>query len=140
VDTLRQAGLPVPELGDQTIRGFLKGSIDLVFRHEGRWYVADYKSNRLGHDYAAFGPHGLAQAMAHGGYHLQAALYAVALHRWLRSRLRDYDPAVHLGGVYYLFIRGMHPAQGAHGVHAWQPSVDLLDTLSQLLAAEEATT
>lgn len=139
VDALRRAGLPVPELGDQTIRGFLKGSIDLVFRHEGRWYVADYKSNRLGHDYTAFGPQGLALAMAHGGYHLQAALYAVALHRWLQSRLRDYDPAVHLGGVYYLFIRGMHPAQGAHGVHAWHPPLELLDTLSHILAAEEAT-
>ena len=87
----------------------------------------------------AGGAVGLAQAMAHGGYHLQAALYAVALHRWLQSRLRDYDPAVHLGGVYYLFIRGMHPAQGAHGVHAWQPPLALLDTLSHILAAEEAT-
>ena len=134
VRCLRDAGLPVPELQDQTIRGFLKGSIDLVFRHEGRWYIADYKSNRLGADYAAYGPEGLAGAMVHGGYHLQAALYSVALHRWLQSRLRDYDPARHLGGVYYLFIRGMHPARGASGVHAWQPPTALLDALSTILA------
>lgn len=138
VQVLRDAGLAVPELGDQTIRGFLKGSIDLVFRHEGRWYVADYKSNRLGHDYAAFGPEGLAEAMVHGGYHLQAAIYAVALHRWLQSRLRDYDPVRHLGGVYYLFIRGMHPERGNSGVHAWHPPVPLLDALSAVFAAEEA--
>ena len=126
------------------VRGFLSGSIDLVARVGDRHVVVDYKTNHLA-------PHGetpsswhyrpaaLATAMADAHYPLQAALYAVALHRFLRSRLADYDPARHLGGVAYLFLRGMTgpdtPLVGGApcGVFTWQPPASFVTDLSDLL-------
>ncbi|EDY39671.1 exodeoxyribonuclease V, beta subunit [Cyanobium sp. PCC 7001] len=98
-------------------RGFLTGSIDLVFCHQGRWWVADWKSNWLGERGADgqplhcgprhYGAAALAALMAANHYPLQAHLYLVALHRYLRWRLRGYDPARHLGGYAYVFLRGL---------------------------------
>ncbi len=108
-------------------RGLMHGYIDLVFRRDGRYWLADYKSNRLD-DY---GPQGLEAAMAAHHYPLQALVYALALHRYLRLRLHDYDPARHFGGVYYLFTRGMRPGSDA-GI--WHRPIDpaLLDALDRL--------
>ncbi|PTQ90963.1 exodeoxyribonuclease V subunit beta [Agitococcus lubricus] len=129
---LRQHGVSVADLPYQEITGFLKGSIDLVFYHQGRYFIADYKSNHLGHRFEDYQPALLHEAMYSHGYYLQAAIYALALHRWLTSRLLNYKPEHHLGGVFYLFIRGMH-AQGQEGILPWQPSVALLEDLSALL-------
>lgn len=112
------------------IEGLLTGRIDLVYRYAGRYYVLDYKSNLLP-DYA---PHALDAAVRDSEYDLQYALYAVALHRWLRFRLgHGYDAARDFGGVRYLYCRGLDPGRddGA-GIHA--PSIPLamlhdLDTL-----------
>jgi exodeoxyribonuclease V beta subunit len=103
-------------------RGFLTGSIDLVFCHQGRWWVADWKSNWLGERGADglpercgprhYGPEALRALMAANHYPLQAHLYLVALHRYLRWRLAGYDPARHLGGYAYVFLRGIaEPSQ-----------------------------
>ncbi len=91
------------------LQGLLHGFVDLVFEHQGRFHVVDYKSNRLD-DY---GPESLAQAMQAHRYPLQALIYGLALHRHLQQRLPGYDPARHLGGVHYLFLRGMAPGGGA---------------------------
>ncbi|WP_299560516.1 exodeoxyribonuclease V subunit beta [uncultured Mycolicibacterium sp.] len=133
-------------LGGQPLRGYLCGSVDAVLRTGDRYLVVDYKTNWLGEpdrpltaaDYAR--PR-LVEAMLHSDYPLQALLYCVVLHRFLRGRLRDYDPDRHLGGVLYLFLRGMcgpdtpvvdgHPA----GVFGWQPPVTLITALSDLLDA-----
>ncbi len=98
-------------------RGFLTGSIDLVFRQGERWWVLDWKSNWLGERDADgqplacgprhYGPGALAALMAANHYPLQAHLYLVALHRYLRWRLPGYDPACHLGGYAYVFLRGV---------------------------------
>jgi len=142
------ARLTAAGLGDRPLRGYLSGSIDAVLRipHGAgyRYLVVDYKTNRLGDpgrrltagDYA---PAQLAAAMLHSDYPLQALLYSVVLHRFLRWRLPDYDPGTHLGGVLYLFIRGMcgadtpvtdgHPA----GVFSWSPPTALVPALSDLL-------
>ncbi|WP_433303242.1 UvrD-helicase domain-containing protein [Actinoplanes sp. CA-030573] len=134
-----------PELGVQPLRGYLTGSIDAVLRLPGpRYVIVDYKSNWLGpydepltaHHYrpAALGP-----AMMAAHYPLQALLYAVALHRYLRWRQPGYDPSAHLGGVLYLFLRGMcgpaTPAPGGvpHGVFGWRPPAALVTDLSDLL-------
>ena len=106
--------------------GFLRGFIDLVFEWEGRWYVADYKSNRLD----AYSKPRLDQVMLESNYLLQARLYLVALHRHLRANLPGYDPAHHLGGVAYLFVRGF-PAQG---VWFEAPSLETLGRLDGLFA------
>jgi exodeoxyribonuclease V beta subunit len=80
--------------------------------------------------------------MADHHYPLQALLYSVALHRYLRWRLADYDPHVHLGGVAYLFVRGMVGASTPvtdgqrHGVFSWAVPADLVVELSDLLDGE----
>jgi exodeoxyribonuclease V beta subunit len=84
---------------------FLWGFIDLVFRHQGRYYLLDWKSNLLD-DYEE---RTVREAMLTSGYDLQWQLYSVALDRWLGARLPDYDPAVHFGGVLYLYLRGAAP-------------------------------
>ncbi len=137
-----------PDLAAQSLRGYLTGSIDVVLRldvdgHE-RFLTVDYKTNWLGpmdqpltaHDYR---PEVLDEAMAHSDYPLQALLYTVVLHRFLRWRLPAYDPATHLGGVLYLYLRGMcGPATPVVdgmpcGVFSWRPPVALVLELSDLL-------
>lgn len=126
------------------VRGFLTGSIDLVARVGDRHVVIDYKSNRLapsGEPLTAwhYRPDALAVAMQDAHYPLQAALYLVALHRYLRWRLAGYDPARHLGGAAYLFLRGMTGPDVAvvdgqpGGVFAWHPPATFVTALSDLL-------
>src|SRR5690606_17796833 len=86
------------------LEGLMTGLIDLTYVHDGRWYVLDYKSNRL----PGYAPAQLHDAMAHSEYRLQALLYTLALHRWLRFRLGNaYDYARDFGGARYLFCRGI---------------------------------
>ncbi len=110
-------------------RGFLTGSIDLVFRQGPRWWVLDWKSNWLGERDAAgaplacgpahYGEQAMAELMAASHYPLQAHLYLVALHRYLRWRLPGYRPELHLGGFVYVFLRGMPgPEPRAEGLAA----------------------
>jgi len=115
------------------LSGFMKGFIDLIFEHEGRFYVVDYKSNFLGSQPQDYTINALDEAMISHDYPLQYLIYSLALHRYLALRLPDYDPAQHLGGVYYLFIRGMHPDWGQAGVFADKPSVELLTAFDHYL-------
>ena len=145
-------GLRGLQLG--SLVGFLTGSIDLVFRApvDGRmrWFIVDYKSNRLAlpgraPSAAAYAHPRLRTAMEAHHYFVQYHLYTLALHRYLRSRLGeawDYDRD--FGGVYYLFLRGMTgpdtPIRHGHrdGVFFDKPPVDLVHALDQLFGAEEA--
>jgi exodeoxyribonuclease V beta subunit len=133
---------------DTTLRGYLTGSLDLVFRRRvgpgpDRWFLADYKTNRLGGPsgdlpVSAYEAAALDAEMQRRHYPLQALIYTVALHRYLRWRLRDYRPETHLGGVLYLFVRGMagpgRPARdGApFGVWSWAVPAGLVSDLSDL--------
>jgi exodeoxyribonuclease V beta subunit len=128
----------------RTIRGFMTGSIDLVARTGDRYTVVDYKTNRLaapGEELTAWHhrPAALAAEMERAHYGLQALLYSVALHRYLRWRLRGYEPERHLAGVRYLFLRGMTGPETpvvdgtACGVFAWRPSGVLVAALSDVL-------
>jgi len=141
------ADLRAPVLEGRRLRGFLGGSIDLVLRVRGesgepRHLVVDYKTNWLGGEAigtADYRPAAMATAMREAHYPLQALLYSVALHRFLRWRKRGYDPDVHLGGVLYLFLRGMAgPATPVVdgvpcGVFSWRPPSVLVTDLSDLL-------
>jgi exodeoxyribonuclease V beta subunit len=128
-------GLRAAPFAWKQVRGFLTGSIDAVLRVDGRYVVVDYKSNLL----AGYRPDLLQEAMAQRHYPLQALLYAVALHRFLRWRLPGYHPVEHLGGILYLFVRGMvgpdtPTVQGtAAGVFAWTPDAALVLALDTLL-------
>ncbi|UUC51490.1 exodeoxyribonuclease V subunit beta [Pseudomonas citronellolis] len=123
-----------PALQPTQLGGMLKGFIDLVFEHEGRYYVADYKSNWLGPDAAAYTAPALRAAVLEHRYDLQYALYLFALHRLLKARLADYDYDRHVGGALYLFLRG-----GEHGVFHERPPKALMEALEALFSqhAEE---
>ena len=133
---LQKHGITVAELPYQSITGFLKGSIDLVFQHQGQYFIADYKSNYLGHQLDNYQTPSLIESMSSHGYHLQAAIYALALHRWLKSRLANYQPQQHLGGVFYLYLRGMNP-HGQEGIYHWIPSLALLEDMSAILMEQQ---
>jgi exodeoxyribonuclease V beta subunit len=117
--------------------GFLKGAVDCVLEHEGRYFVLDYKSNRLGGAIDAYAAAALVPAMARGHYWLQYLIYVVAVHRWLGRRLAGYDYDRHFGGVRYLFLRGMDPAHGLRsGVYADRPERVVIERLDALLAGD----
>lgn len=99
-------------LSNGMAQGFLKGFIDLVVEHKGKWYILDYKTNFLGHTYAHYSVSNMTDAMSDNHYYLQYYLYTMALHAYLQSRMGFYDYDTHFGGVCYLFIRGMHPDLG----------------------------
>ncbi len=125
-----------PPLDFRQVRGMLKGFIDLVFRHEGRYYLLDYKSNWLGEDREAYTRPAMEQAMRAPRYDLQYQLYSRALPRYLRPRLADYDYDRHFGGVIYLFLRGMDGQEGGQGIFTTRPVRPLIDGLDQLFAGE----
>lgn len=125
-----------PPLDFRQVRGMLKGFIDLVFRHEGRYYLLDYKSNWLGEDREDYTRPAMEQAMRAHRYDLQYQLYSLALHRYLRHRLADYDYDRHFGGVIYLFLRGMDGQEGGQGIFTTRPVRPLIDGLDQLFAGE----
>ncbi|HEY1733735.1 MAG TPA: hypothetical protein VGG23_04745, partial [Acidimicrobiales bacterium] len=140
-----------PALGG-VLRGYLTGSLDLVFRLPGdRFLLADYKTNRLaapGETLTAwhYRPEAVQTEMLAAHYPLQALLYCVALHRYLRWRLDgSYEPSQHLAGVLYLFVRGMSAQEpGASlppgercGVWSWRPPAPLVESLSDLFDAGE---
>ena len=124
-----------PTLPERELHGMLMGFADLVFSHGGRYWVLDYKTNHLGNDGAAYTPDALAHAMLEHRYDVQAALYLLALHRLLQSRLGDgYDPIQQLGGALYFFMRGLDGE--AAGMHVLAPPLALLDGLNALLSDE----
>jgi exodeoxyribonuclease V beta subunit len=121
-------------LDEQRVHGLVMGFADLVFEHEGRYWVLDYKSNALGERDADYHAEALADAMAAHRYDVQAMLYLLALHRLLRQRLgAAYDPARQLGGALCLFLRGIEgPERGCFTMPADARWLERLDrVLSQ---------
>lgn len=112
--------------------GMLKGFIDLTFCYQGKYYILDWKSNFLGscvHDYSQTA---MQQAMLEHRYDFQYQLYSLALHKFLASRIADYEYQKHFGGVYYLFLRGIEPSTD-NGVFYTKPSLELIEGLDTLM-------
>ncbi|SFB87658.1 DNA helicase/exodeoxyribonuclease V, beta subunit [Marinospirillum celere] len=131
-------GAPRPPAEDNLMNGLFKGFIDLVVLHQGRYYVVDWKSNRLGTDLEAYHPDQLSQAILKKRYDLQYVLYLLALHRHLKVRLVDYDYDRHLGGAIYVFMRGhAHPSQG---LFHDKPPRELIETLDRLFSGQQKET
>ncbi len=132
-------GAPRPALATNLLNGMLKGFMDLVFEHQGRYYVADYKSNWLGPDATAYTPEAMRAEILHARYELQYVLYLLALHRLLQARLPDYDYDRHVGGAVYLFLRGL--AAPSQGLHFERPPRRLIEDLDRLFtgATQEVT-
>lgn len=120
----------------EQLNGMIKGFIDLMFEFEGKFYVADYKSNHLGDSYDSYHFSAMQQAMTAHDYHLQAILYTLALHRWLKYKLPDYDYHTHIGGAYYLFIRGMSQTEPGNGVYFVLPEKPMIEALDDLFCGK----
>lgn len=112
------------------LNGLFKGFMDLVFEHNGRYFIADYKSNYLGDFHSDYHPEALSADVAKHRYDLQYVLYVLAMHRLLRSRLSDYDYDRHIGGAVYIYLRGWD--DDGHGIHCERPTRTLIDALDAL--------
>ncbi len=114
------------------VLGFLRGAIDLVFRHEERYYIADWKSNWLGNRPEDYNAAGVNAAMRHHHYPLQAHLYVLAADRFLARRVKGYDYETHFGGVFYLFLRGVDRAAPAQAIYRDRPPLEHVRKLRRL--------
>lgn len=141
----RKHGVPIPHLNFSDLAGYLRGFVDLVFRTQPepdgpyRYAILDWKSNYLGDSSEHYTQTYLHETMVAHGYYLQAMIYCFALHRHLRRTLPDYNPEQHLGGAYYLFVRGVRPEWALNapssGIIYWHPSQALLGELDEALTS-----
>ena len=126
-----------PQFSNHIYR-YLRGEIDLVYECAGKYYVVDYKSNYLGNSLSSYNKESLSAAMNKAGYWLQAAIYQVALHRFLRLRLKGYvgNEAQYLGAVEYVFLRGID-SQGTqnYGRIQWQIPFELVNALDEMFGS-----
>ncbi len=120
-------GAPRAGAEPSQLNGMFKGFIDLTFEHEGRYYVADYKSNWLGADDSAYTEQAMNASILDNRYDLQYVLYLLALHRQLKARLVNYDYDQHMGGALYLFLRGTRSQ--SQGVFFTRPPRVLIESL-----------
>ena len=132
------------ELTFPRVQGLLKGFIDLTFQHDGKWYVLDWKSNWLGDTASAYTQEAMADAMIDHRYDLQYLIYTLALHRLLKVRLKDYDYDTHMGGAFYMFLRGIQPPQVSSqnsertGIYFHRPEKALIEAMDQLFQGATA--
>jgi exodeoxyribonuclease V beta subunit len=127
----------IGRLNFQPVRGFMKGFMDLVFRHDGRFYLIDWKSNFLGPSVDDYKPEALTKIMEEEFYILQYHLYVLAVDRYLRMRLPGYDYNTHFGGVFYMFLRGVDPSNVTDtGIYRDRPTKETIDYLGDALIAK----
>ncbi|WP_108124325.1 exodeoxyribonuclease V subunit beta [Saccharospirillum mangrovi] len=119
------------------LKGMMHGYIDLIYQWQGRYYLVDYKSSHLGNQLARYQDPWLTESVQNSYYDLQYLIYSLALHRYLATRLTDYDPAQHLGGVHYLYLRGMAPGN-ASGLYHRQADLHAIAQLDALFQGETA--
>lgn len=124
--------IQMPEFIDAKSARYLNGSIDLVYFDGQRYHIADYKSNYLGENQADYQSTHIAESMSLSSYWLQAALYLVALHRYLSVKLQNYRIEQHLGGASYLYLRGMN-GQADQGYFYWKPEDEFILRLDAIL-------
>ena len=124
--------IEMPDFLDAYSARYLNGSIDLMYFDGTRFHIADYKSNYLGNDLSDYSTQSIQQNMRQSSYWLQAALYLVALHRYLKVKLQNYQIEQHLGGATYLYLRGMN-AQPQQGYLYWQPEPEFILRLDAIL-------
>jgi exodeoxyribonuclease V beta subunit len=120
-----------------TVSGYMRGFMDMVFQYNGRYFLVDWKSNFLGKHTETYNHEALLRVMSGSFYLLQYHLYTMALHRYLSTRMADYHYSRHFGGVYYLFLRGIDPAFGpTFGVYYDLPKQKIVEALCSSLIAD----
>lgn len=120
---------PPETIESESVHGFMKGYIDLIFKANGKFYILDYKSNYLGDTPEDYGKKALRQAMKDSGYDLQYHIYVLALHRFLSNRMKDYNFEDHFGGVLYLFMRGVKQDEPGSGIYFDRPSQEVVQQM-----------
>ncbi len=137
----QEYGIDLLDLNEANSARYLTGSIDLVYFDGQRYHIADYKSNFLGADQQSYNHDAIQLNMSHASYWLQAGLYLVALHRYLKVNLLDYGIEKHLGQASYLYLRGMN-GQPDQGVLSWRASPEFILRLDAILGyfAEDTST
>jgi exodeoxyribonuclease V beta subunit len=123
----RKSALPAVPL-----RGFVNGFIDLVFESNGRYYIIDWKSNDLGSSLTDYDRPGMAQSMHESYYYLQSAIYLFSLHKYLKKRLPDYDFQQHIGGAFYMYVRGIKNDFADTGIYSIKPELKTLELLENI--------
>ena len=131
-----RAKILVRTITDCVIDGFVNGCLDLVctFGKEdlNRYYVIDYKSNYLGSKIENYAFENLERSLFEHCYDVQYLFYSLALHRLLRSRIKDYDYQKDFGGVIYLYLRGMQKGDANHGIYKYKVKEELIEKLDKL--------
>jgi exodeoxyribonuclease V beta subunit len=129
-----------PRLSFDTVSGYLRGFVDLIFRFGERFYLLDYKTNLL-QDTGQTDPYGrvnLERVMAEHRYDLQGLIYCLALHRLLSVTAPGYDYERHFGGIYFLFVRGLSPGEpeSGRGIYHDRPSREKIGTFDRFLQGD----
>ena len=120
---------------DKVINGYMTGFIDLIFRHDDKYYILDWKSNRLDETPEGFCQDGLKKEIAKNYYFLQYLIYTVALDKYLTQTILDYDYNTHFGGIYYIFLRGVdNNTSSDRGVFYDRPNKTLITELAEVLS------
>ncbi len=119
--------------GEADIEGLMTGFIDLFFRHNGKYYILDWKSNFLGNILEDYNHQGLSTAMKESNYNLQYYIYTVAMKRWLENRVPGVNYEKQFGGIIYLFLRGVR-SKGTTGIYFSKPSDEVIESLEQIFS------
>ena len=125
-------GQTFESLGQSTVKSFMKGFIDLVVMQNDKFYIIDYKSNYLGDQYDDYNQDLLAEEIRDKSYDIQYHFYALALSKYLESRVSGYEYSTHFGGVFYLFVRGIHPEKET-GIFYHKPGKEIIRKLDKKL-------
>jgi exodeoxyribonuclease V beta subunit len=110
-------------INSQKISGYLKGFIDFFFEHEGKYYIADWKTNYLGNEFSNYSKQAIETAMIEHKYKLQYMIYIIAIDKHLTNAIKNYTYEKDFGGVFYFFVRGMN-STGKYGIYFNKPSID----------------
>lgn len=130
LEEYRNQSIRVDEMSNYKIFGMLHGFIDLIFEYDGKFYVADYKSNYLGDKLKDYNQQAMQEKNQSSFYDLQYLIYSVALNKYLKQNIPNYDFEKHFGGVYYFYLRGM---KNGYGIYQANPSFEIISKLSNLL-------
>ncbi|MFA6930085.1 MAG: UvrD-helicase domain-containing protein [Lentisphaeria bacterium] len=136
---LRRNGLPNQQVFESSLGRAMTGSIDLLLRKEQRYYIIDWKSNVINYQLENFSGAGLQQEMQRHGYPLQYLVYTAALVEFLRQRLGYFGAAEYeqqIGGVFYLFLRGVDPESPGRGIVSCRPTFPDIETLLSMIGTK----
>ncbi|KPK33135.1 MAG: hypothetical protein AMS24_02155 [Chlamydiae bacterium SM23_39] len=107
---------------------YMKGFIDLIFFHKGKYYILDWKTNYLGEKKRDYNRESLKRFMEEQKYFLQAFIYKEALENFLKTiEKKDFKDI--FGGIYYIFLRGLLEDDYTNGIYYFYPENSFKDIL-----------